>query len=202
MIPINSNKSIERHSLAEHNISDLECVKKINRDDATAFSLLFHRYYEILYRFAGRMVGDAQVAENIVQDVFVKIWQNRKTLTIKSNVKAYLYTSVKNHSLNVLKHEKYIVPENDDADSRAFHNQTPEQDLLDKELYSAVHQAIDKLPRQCRRIYIMKRYDELRYAEIAEILNISINTVKTQMKRALKALHKNLSYLINSIIGI
>ena len=74
-------------------------------------------------------------------------------------------------------------------------SESPEEDLIKNDMYRAVHKAIDNLPDQCRKIYLMKKYDELSYNEITEILGISINTVKTQMKRAIKSLLNNLSYL-------
>ena len=85
---------------------------------------------------------------------------------------------------------------NDRPDTAA----NPEEQIIENEMIEKVHKAIEKLPEKCRYIYLMKRYDDLKYHEIAEILDISINTVKTQMKRALKSLLKNLAYLKTNII--
>ena len=174
---------------------DLVYWHKIQSGDKDAFSFLFRKYYELLYQFCGMFVKDSQIAESIVQDVFVKLWMNKENRKIQTSVKAYLYTTVKNHSLNYLKHEKktiFLFAELDYHDEAA---NSPEIEFIEKEMYAEVHKAIDKLPKQCRQIYLMKRYDELKYSEIAEILSISINTVKTQMKRAIKSLLKNLSHL-------
>jgi RNA polymerase sigma-70 factor (ECF subfamily) len=177
--------------------ADFDYMEGIRSSNSEAFASLFRKYYEPLYRFAGRFVKDAQTAESVVQDVFVKLWEKREELHIQSSVKSYLYTAVKNHSLNHLKREKAMVP----VDGFNMHEDdrtpSPEQVLIDNEMMVAVHGAIDKLPPQCRRIYRMKKYDGLSYSEIAEVLNISINTVKTQMKRALKSLHKQLAYLVS-----
>jgi RNA polymerase sigma-70 factor (ECF subfamily) len=89
--------------------TDLEYLEKIHLGDTNAFSVLFRKYYEPLYQFAGRLVKDTQIAENIVQDVFVKMWINRENWHIKTSVKSYLYTAVKNSSLNYLKREKRIT---------------------------------------------------------------------------------------------
>ncbi len=177
---------------------DLEYFNKVRLGDAEAFSSLFRKYYESLYQFARRLVKDPQSAENVVQDVFVRIWLTRQECNIHSSVKSYLYTAVKNHSLNYLKREKTRIRVSEETNYQGHFNQTPEQELIEKENYEAVHREIEKLPEKCRQIYLMKRYDNLTYAEIAEILQISINTVKTQMKRAIKTLHKNLSYLVTS----
>ena len=85
---------------------------------------------------------------------------------------------------------------NDRPDTAA----NPEEQIIENEMIEKVHKAIEKLPEKCRYIYLMKRYDDLKYHEIAEILNISINTVKTQMKRAFKSLLTNLAYLKTNII--
>ena len=179
---------------------DIEFAERVRSGDTDAFSFLFKKYYESLYQFAGRYVRDPQTAENIVQDVFVKIWSNRERLNIQSNVKSYLYRAVTNHALNLLKRERRMTGTKEEFDYRDISIKTPEEELIDREMVAAVHRAIDKLPTQSRRIYLMHRYDDLKYSEIAEILGISINTVKTQMRRALKALHKKLSYLLLSIL--
>ena len=169
---------------------DIKFAERIRSSDTDAFSFLFKKYYESLYRFAGRFVRDPQTAENIVQDVFVKIWSNREQLIIQSNVKSYLYRAVTNHALNLLKRERRMTGTEDESDYRDNSVKTPEEELIDREMFAAVHRAIDKLPAQCRRIYLMHRYDDLKYSEIAEILGISINTVKTQMRRAFISLKK------------
>jgi len=135
------------------------------------------------------------MAENIVQDVFVKLWEKREEWHVQSNVKSYLYTAVKNHSLNYIKREKSIVSVEEVSVNQMDEIPSPEESLIENEIVQAVQVAIEKLPQQCRHVYQMKRYDGLTYSEIAEILNVSINTVKTHMKRALKSLHKNLAYL-------
>ena len=127
--------------------------------------------------------------------MFVKLWINKSKIKIKHSVKSYLYIAVKNHSLNYINKENKLSSLNVQLDTADIKGQTPEEDLINKDMYIAVHNAIDNLPDQCRKIYLMKKYDGLSYNEITEILGISVNTVKTQMKRAIKSLLKNLSYL-------
>ena len=176
--------------------ADLATFERMRQGDAEAFSALFRTYYEPLYRFAGRFTHDPQSAESLVQDVFVKVWEHRESLQVRSNVKAYLYSAVRNHALNVLKREKRLV-HGEALPERPHTARTPEETLIDKETAAAVHRAVDKLPARCRQIYTMKRYDGLSYDEIASVLRISVNTVKTQMKRALSTLRKELSFLIS-----
>jgi len=178
--------------------ADLISWNKIRAGDANEFSLLFKRYYAALYRFAGRFVKDEGTAENIVQNVFVNLWIEREKRDIQTSLKAYLYQMVQNQSLNLLKREQKIFSfEENDA---GHHEMTPspEEHAAEKELQLAFQHALDKLPLRCRQIYLMKRYENMTYAEIAQILNISVNTVKTQMKRALKSLLKKLSPFLNN----
>lgn len=173
---------------------DLKYIEQICKSDEAAFDSLFRKYYKPLYNFAGRYIRDPQIAENAVQDVFVKIWIQKEELTIKTNVKAYLFTAVKNQLLNQIKQEKRLSSI-EDYSIETGNDETPESDHLKNETHAAVHKAISELPEQCRKIFKMHRYDNLKYHEIADILGISINTVKTQIKRALKALQKKLEYL-------
>ncbi len=145
---------------------------------------------------------DKDISENIVQEIFVKLWENRGKLNIQSNVKSYLYTAVKNHSLNYIKKEKQHISIEDESDSPDYFSTSPEEEIIDKEFYDSVHAAINKLPDSCRQIYMLKRYDELSYAEIAEVQKVSINTVKTQLKRAVKSLSKNLAHLKNIFLVV
>ncbi len=155
----------------------------------------------MLYQFAGRFVKDKDISENIVQEIFVKLWENRDKLNIQSNVKSYLYTAVKNHSLNYIKKEKQHISIEDETESSNYYSKAPDEEMIDKELYDSVQAAINKLPEHCRQIYLLKRYDELSYSEIAEVQNVSINTVKTQLKRAVKSLSKNLAHLRIILLG-
>lgn len=177
------------------NQTDNDFWNKVRKGNVPAFSEIFNKYYLPLYQFAGRFINDAQKAEDVVQEVFVKLWTNRKDLRITSSLKSYLYVSVKNNAINFIRKEKRLQFTEDFHVNHSQSLTTPEEQVIEDELVNAVHKAIVRLPRQCRLVYLMKRYDGLNYQEIAEILNISINTVKTQMKRALKNLITHLSYL-------
>lgn len=136
-----------------------------------------------------------------MQDVFLKLWENGSDTKIHTNLKAYLYTSVKNTCINFLKRENLFSSfgEDDLADGgykSAYEN------FEHSEIQRQINRAINKLPDKCRRIFMMCKYDNLSYAEIAAIQNISINTVKTQLKRAVKTLAKNLSHLRSIVILI
>jgi RNA polymerase sigma-70 factor (ECF subfamily) len=177
----------------------LEHIKD-GREDA--FEILFKRYYTALYRFTCRIISDSQEAENIVQDLFVRFWEKRSEINIESNLKAYLFTSAKNHALNYIKRERRLTLLDDNSEIQRQTAESPETVLIKDETVLAVLNAIEKLPEKCRQIYRMKKYDDLSYQEISEILKISVNTVKTQMKRALKSLSQNLSYMKILLIDV
>ncbi|MFH0989497.1 MAG: RNA polymerase sigma-70 factor [bacterium] len=175
--------------------SDNDITEGIRRGDLESFSELFRSYYEPLYYFAARYVRDPGAAENIVQEFFVKLWDVRQSLQITSNLKSYLYTSVKNSCLNYLKHQSFFTSLEFEEDRVDTTNPQPDTQLERNELAEALEKAIKKLPPKCRQIFSMAKYDNLSYQEIAEIEKVSINTVKTQLKRAIKSLSKSLQHL-------
>lgn len=176
-------------------------------DREKGFKQVFESFYPRLLRFAGEYVKDKQEAENILQNVFLTLWEKRNTLRADTNLTAYLMTLVKSRCLNYLKHKNIV-----DAYSKktqTLHQQEsifnyyaiskfdPEQiDIESLELL--VEKAIGELPEQCRKVFELSRYEGLKYKEIAERLNISVKTVETHMSNALKILRINLkdSFLI------
>ena len=120
-------------------------------------------------------------------------------INIVYDVKTYLYTAVKNHCFNFIKQGKRLSSIDENTEKIITSVKSPEDEFEKNEKLKAINDAIERLPARCKKIFIMKKYDELSYKEIAEILNISINTVKTQMKRALKFLLRQLENM-NSLI--
>ncbi len=187
-----SNKKFFKRN-SEWNRTDSEWAKKIRAGDSFAFDNLFRKYYKLMYGYVWSYVKDAQIAEDIVQDVFLKIWLNREILHISSSVKSYLYISMKNRALDYLKRTKVERFIDVDIATHESFIITPGGELNDKEIITAVHQTIEELPKRCRQIFKMKKDEGLSYSEIADILEISTNTVQTQMTRAFKYLRKHLS---------
>jgi RNA polymerase sigma-70 factor (ECF subfamily) len=137
-----------------------------------------------------------------VQDLFAILWTQKENLQIKSSLKSYLYSSIRNSALNYKKKKNFLLPQLLTKPSRQNVQESPEDSYIKKEMHIAVHQAIQKLPEKCRQIYLMKRYENMQYSEIAEILSISVNTVKTQMNRAMKSLQKYLAHLMTCLISL
>lgn len=162
-------------------------------DDQSAFEKLFRLLYKSLLATALPIIGSQQLAEEIVSDVFCSLWKNRKVIQVHSSFKAYVFTSIRNKSLDYLRkvnREKTIDLAN--ATHIPYPEDTIEQRLDQEKLALRVERAIHSLPPQCRAIFLLNREGGLKYKEIAEQLNISIKTVETHMGRALKHLRSEL----------
>ncbi len=184
-------------------ISDIEknILKDISNGDAKAFEDLFKSFFSELTFYAIRFVEDMETAEEIVQDIFFNIWDNRTKISINTSVKSYLYTTVKNTCLNLIKHKKV------ENKYREYFSRSLQSDELNEEtwikaddLHSKITTAINKLPEQRRKIFMMSRFEELTYKEIANKLSISIKTVENQMGSALKFLRIELKDFLPLLI--
>lgn len=199
---MNQNNNDTNKQQPAQTVIDSEWVESIRLGDANSFEKLFNLYCQQLINFARRYVFDKQIAENIVQDVFVSVWQSRTNLDPSKMIKAYLFTAVKNNSL---KHLRRLNIENKGIEGSPpyiSNDERPDKKLDENELAVEVHQAINELPEKCREIFTMNRFDNLKYSEIAEILDISIKTVETQMGRALKKLRERLTPLLTMILFV
>jgi len=155
--------------------------------------MFFRTYYQPLCNYAFSFIQDRDEAEEIVQSAFLSVWEKRKTLDIKTSLKSYLYTMVRNTSLNVIKHEKIkqrYVGEALAVEDRSHENVS--QKVLSLELEEKIQRAMESLPEQCRLVFKLSRFEELKYSEIAEQLQISIKTVENQMGKALKIMREQL----------
>jgi RNA polymerase sigma-70 factor, ECF subfamily len=172
-------------------LPEKETMEAIRNGDTTAFRRVFDAGYEDLCRYAYTILKDAAEAEDTVQSMFVKLWEKRGELEITQSVRSYLFRSVYNLCVNKLEHQQ--VRRRHQVTSQATLSlavQPPE--VFTNELDDRIRKIVDKLPAQCRTIFIMSRYEELRYVEIAEKLNISVNTIQNQVCKALKILREEL----------
>lgn len=156
------------------------------------YEFIFRQYYQGLCNYANMFLKDMDNAEEIVQQVFVKLWEKREQTVIEGSVKSYLYKSVYNTSMNELKHRK--IKENYlQMQSTNEHIEHPLSESNLKELERNIEKALLNLPEQCRLIFKMSRFEDLKYREIADVLNISPKTVENQMGKALRLMRENLS---------
>jgi RNA polymerase sigma-70 factor (ECF subfamily) len=166
---------------------------KIKEGDEAAYNEAFGIYYPSLCYFADKFLKDWDESRSLVQQVFVDLWIKRGQLKIEHQFRAYLFQSVQHASLDYLKHKKVEL---NFLNSRKDWNYAVDKDLLEEaELNDRINRSIQKLPEKCRVIFLMSRFEELKYAEIAAKLNISVKTVEMQMGIALKRLRDSLSDL-------
>ncbi|PXY03229.1 hypothetical protein DF185_03865 [Marinifilum breve] len=164
--------------------------KKIAERDKNAFRLLFETYHAQLFRFAETYVCSPDLAEDIVQEVFIKLWENSH-IKISRSLRSYLFLMVKNACIDHLRSVKL----EDKKKLKLAEAQIISESVgvnLDSEVSLKIKRAIDELPDQCKEVYRMSVYSGLKHAEIADELDISVNAVKVQVYRAKKLLKKKL----------
>ena len=170
-----------------------QLITTLQAGDITAFEMIFKNFYQPLCNYAYSFVQDRDEAEEIVQASFLSVWEKRNNLSIHTGVKPYLYAMVRNASLNVLKHEK--IKQQHAAVELAVAERSTEsvsRTVMASELEERIFKALNKLPEQCRLVFKLSRFEELKYAEIADQLNISVKTVENQMGKALKIMREQL----------
>ena len=181
-------------------LTDLELFSRLIRGDETAFSELFHRYYSGLCAFASRYLDDNQKTEELVQEVFVQIWEKRCQIVIHVSVKNYLFQMVKNQVINWLNHQK--VEKNYLRKLKQEERElTVDQVLPEVDLFRKIEASIKALPAKRQEIFKLSREQGLSYQEIANQQGISIKTVETQMGLALKQLREDLKDYRHLLIG-
>lgn len=162
----------------------------------------FRTHYQALYRYAFTMLKDEHGADEAVQNVFYKLWKNRDKLSVNQSVVSYLYRSVYNECLNTLKHEKVKQAYQAHAARTMEQIQSASEKLKLAELEKKLDEALRDLPEQCRTIFQMSRFEELKYLEIADRLGISVKTVENQMGKALRILRSKLSEFLPILLFI
>lgn len=169
---------------------------RIARGEEQALQLLYYQLRAKLLRLAVQFLPSVQAAEEIVSDVFIVLWQKRHNLDHVSDLRWYLYASVKNRCLNWLRKDKAMLqlPINEKEMDYAF-DITPESALISAEIIAEINQAINDLPPKCREIFVLVKEDRLKYADVANLLGISVKTVENQMAIALKKLYYLLEYI-------
>lgn len=174
-----------------------DILERIKQGDREVFNLVFKRFFPGLCTFARDYIKTYDVAEDIVQEVFINFWVNRDKIQIRISLKAYLYRCVYNRCLNYLR-DTHSHPRNISLDEENFKQlieiSLPDltdsdfNNLFSEKVEEELDKAIETLPEKCKEIFMMCRNEHLAYSEIAKKLDISLSTVKTQMSRAMNKL--------------
>lgn len=182
-----------REAATEGGAKDTERWLRIQASDHTAFEALFRAYHPSMCSFAARMVSSSEIAEDLVQEVFLYIWRHRESVQMRMSPRVYLYSALRHAALRYLRHER--VEKRHTAETISIFDRPPRSTdarLLSAETLSLVRAAISRLPERCRLVYTLHREQGLSYAEVAEVMEISPKTVDVQMGRALKSLRRAL----------
>lgn len=172
----------------------MDIITAIRQGQEPAFEQMFRTYYERLCHHATKVLRDADEAEEMVQTVFLGIWEKRQELDINQSLKAYLYRAVHNHCLNRIKH--YGVRETHRQHTlyaQSDHYEDVEEAIEGSELEARIALIVRNLPEQCQVIFRLSRFEELKYQEIADRLGLSIKTVENQIGKALKIMRRELA---------
>jgi len=163
-------------------------VRIAQLEDQKAYEELYVSLYKYLYNFAWSFVKSKQLAEEIVSDVFIKVWQKRTTLESINNFKVYLYVATKNISLNYLgKSKTFSVSDIQDFSTELISTYSdPEQLLITSDMMELINSAIAQLPSRCRLIFQLVKEDKMKYREVAEVLQLSCKTVENQVAIAVR----------------
>jgi RNA polymerase sigma-70 factor (ECF subfamily) len=167
-------------------------IEKLKQKDNSCYTQLFDSYFKPLHRFALGFVGDHDEASDIVQTVFISLYENSFRLSLEANIASWLFTSVRNRCLNFLRDQDV------EAQNRLNYPETYEESdnlcssIDDDELLAKIRTIINTMPDKCREICVCRFYRNMKYPEIAESFSISVNTVKVQIHRAIQKIRKTL----------
>lgn len=165
------------------------------------FETLFKTHFAPLTGFSQTFVKDEDTAKEIVQNVFINLWDKKERLDVNQPIKSYLYTSVRNRSLNYLRDHKKFRSQVLDDDLSHLESEQQSDPLVSEELQEKIDRAIGLLPEKCKEVFELSRFEGLKYKQIAEQLGISVKTVENQISKALKILREELKdYTIILII--
>ncbi|WP_257669200.1 RNA polymerase sigma factor [Parapedobacter tibetensis] len=186
-----------------YHLSDGQLIGLLNQDSEAAFTEVYRRYFDVLDRHAYKMTYGDDGSCDLVHDVFANLWVRRRELINISGsaLKYYLYAATRNAVLNDLRRKRYLEKNQRDFARYASTRMTaPDQQLVDAQTQSALDKEIGGLPDRMREIFLLRRNEELSYAQIAEKLNLSKLTVKTQMHNAIYRLWKKFSTILIFLI--
>ncbi|XOV92992.1 MAG: RNA polymerase sigma-70 factor [Bacteroidota bacterium] len=168
--------------------SKRQLIVQIANSDTIAFKQFFEIYYPRFYRFAFHFIKSDALAEEIVSDVFLKLWQNRKRLLFIEEIDAYFFRAIKNQSLTYLSKQSKANQDYSENSFTKLEYVQPENLMIAKELAEKIEDAISSLPERCEMIFRLIREDGMSYKNVAELLDISVKTVENQMGIAVKKL--------------
>jgi len=179
---------------------DEELLNRLKDGDKAAFQVIYDRYSLPLFNWVMKKLGDEAESQDIIQDIFITLWDKHDSLHIQA-LPAYLFRTAHHKALNALCRHQYRTA-HISALARYLSERTsaPEEALFEREFQLVLESEIERLPKQMKKIFELRKNEELSYQEISDLLGISKETVRTQIKRAIKNLKTRLKWTIESII--
>lgn len=168
-------------------------IKSLRKSDKKSFELIFYELHDDVYRFLVYMVKDIDVAEDLLQDVFLKLWDNRQTIKEEHSFKSFVITIANRLALNYLRHQNVVKKFYNDSTFNNISNQSPDFIMEEKELEKYFNTALNKMNFNTRTIFLLSRIENKKYTEIAEQLNISIKTVESHISKALLVIRETIN---------
>jgi len=178
-------------------INDTEIVDRLKKGDKKALTELYNSYWKPLYISSYNLLKDKELCEEIIQDVFIDVWNYRENLQIKISLKSYLYACVRYKVFSEFRKNKIQRVELFEGLNNRFQYATPETKIMHEELVMQIDAIVKTLPKRCQEVYVLSRDQQLSHKEIAEKLNISTKTVENHITLALKTLRSSLGYLLS-----
>lgn len=173
--------------------SDAELMQEIKADNMFAFDILYKKYSRRLYKFGFSIIKSQEETENLIQDVFLCLWENRHKVEKDSSVKSYVFTIAYNSAISIIRKKAKESQFIEYLNSLQETNEEPiNVELEYKELANKLDEIINALPQRQKEVYLLHRVEGLKYSEIAERLNISVNTIENHMSRALKTIREKI----------
>lgn len=179
-----------------HIKTETELLLRLQQGDKEAFAVFFNQYKDKLYAFLVGIIRSEDQAYDLLQDLFLKVWQNREALADVDNINAYLYSIARNSAFDNLRRfsKETLILEELAQSGRTALDPTPADILIEKELGERIAAAVKRLSPQQQKVYVLRKEKGLQYEEIAQLLDLSVSTIKNHMKRALENLRKIISY--------
>jgi len=186
------------------NFHETVLIEGLKEGNVKIFDYLFHLYYTGLVAFAMKYVSEKEVAEDLVQDFFYKLWLDRSKLQINQTIKAYFFTAIKNKSFDYVRHQSVKSKASEFFKTNTVQvTEQGEDYLIESELNERIEMALKKLPEKCRQVFMQNRFEGLKPIEIAEKENLSVRTVEAHIGKALKILRTELEpYLPTSLVAL
>ena len=178
-------------------------LQQIKEDNQLALKSIFNSYYNSVYSSVFRIIQESNLAEDLTQEVFIRLWEKRKSIEIHGELGPYLRRMAVNEALcHIRKNKKFAITDQVEELDKLSSYYDAETELNYKELSTAVQAALNKLPSKCRVVFNLSRFEEMSYKEISEQLEISIKTVENQISKALKIMRENLKDYLTSFLLI